>query len=136
MLKEGGPKWGLGNIKDSYTWYYHPTGKLIRSPGQYNPGKDNKSDLNYVAKRSGEYMHSTVRVREGVHPRGDSLKDFNLKPDSEAGKDSLRSGRKWVKRLGNGEMVEIPEMRILGKLERSLMQEEIQELVSKGLKED
>lgn len=145
VLEEGEPEWGLGEIHDSYAWYYRPLYSLTRSPGQYNPDKKNVADPDYVAQRSREYMHSTVRIREGFHKRSDALGGFDLVPDldarkpgTDAGKDGLRSGWKWVKQLGNGGIVEIPEMKILGggewSAELDLMPKEAQIRVRKGTK--
>lgn len=143
MQANGAPGWGLGIIADSYTWLYRPAFSQYRTPGQYNPGNNNVSDLQYVAKGSREYMHASVRMREGAHPRTRALVNFELvedaeafKPDTVAAKDGLRSGRMWVKKVGN-DTVEIPEMRIMGgeySAERDLMSVDTQKIVSKGTK--
>lgn len=145
MAADGPPRWTLGFV-DSYTWIDTPAFSQIRTPGQYNPNKNNTSDGTYVAQRSREYMHASIRIRDKLLARTKALEGFNLvkdtdatKPDTAAGMDELRSGWKWVKKLGNGGIVELPEMGILGgkdSWERELMSDKVVQMVREGTKEE
>lgn len=129
------PGWGLGTVDDSYVWYYRAAYQSVRTPGQYNPAKNNISDPNYVAQGSREYMHASVRIRNYLNLSINAMSGFQLVPDPDTGKDDLRSGWKWVKRLENGQTVEIPEIRILGdanSAERGLMSKDSMRVVEKG----
>lgn len=79
-------------------------------------------------------MHASVRLRERGFKRSMSLAGFDIVTDGEAGKDDLRSGLKWVKKVGEN-TVEIPEMRIMGgerSAELDLVPENTREELWKG----
>lgn len=133
-MQIGSPGWALGEITDSYSWLYRPAFSHYRTPGQYNPGKNNVADLAYVAMGSREYIHASVRLRERGFKRSMSLAGFDIVTDGEAGKDELRLGLKWVKKVGEN-TVEIPEMRIMGgerSAELDLVPENTREELWKG----
>lgn len=129
------PGWGLGIVDDSYRWYHRPGFQAVRTPGQYNPTKFNTSDVDYVAHGSQEYIHACVRIRIDLKLTINAMSGFERVADPDAGKYVLRSGWKWVKKLHNGQTVEIPEMRILGdaeSAERSLISDESRDIVNMG----
>ncbi|MCJ1443944.1 MAG: hypothetical protein MMC23_004444 [Stictis urceolatum] len=82
--------WGLGKIYDSFTLFFWPAGKKLRSPGRNVETDPHTGSFTDVRLRgTNEYIHPSVRIRLAMHGDGpggygqwhpEALDNWELKP--------------------------------------------------------